>query len=78
MGDQHANRKLLRQSISDLAPGATLELRFDQIGDVFSPGVVGNAIHPKTLSALVAFATATSCTVTKDNNLKVFIFLKRG
>jgi hypothetical protein len=74
----HPYRGLVRRSIADLAPGSTYELRFDQIGDVFPPGMVGNAIHPKALTDLMAFAQDIGCTVTKDNQLKVFVFVKRG
>lgn len=76
MSDQHPYRMLVRRSIIDLAPGSTWELRFDQIGDVFPPGMIGEAIHPKALSDLLAFAADVGCTVTKDNNLKVFVFRK--
>ena len=34
MNDQYPYRMLMRRSIIDLAPDATCELRFDQIGDV--------------------------------------------
>jgi hypothetical protein len=77
MSDQNPYRMLMRRSITDLAPGAAHELRFDQIGDVFPPGMVGNGIHPKALSDLLAFAADVGCTVTKDNNLKAFVFHKR-
>jgi len=76
MSDQNPYRMLMRRSIADLAPGAAYELGFDQIGDVFPPGMVGAAIHPKALSDLLAFAADVSCTVTKDNNRKVFVFRK--
>jgi hypothetical protein len=78
MSDQHPYRMLLRRSIADLVPGSTWRLRFDQIGDVFPPGMVGNGIHPKALSDLLAFAADVNCTVTKDNGLKAFVFLKRS
>jgi hypothetical protein len=78
MSDQQPYRMLVRRSIADLAPGGTCELRFDQIGDVFPPGMVGEAIHPRALADLLAFAADIGCSVTKDNKLKAFIFLKRG
>jgi hypothetical protein len=78
MSDQHPYRMLVRRSIIDLAPGQAWELRFDQIGDVFPPGMIGEAIHPKALADLLAFAADVGCSVTKDNNLKVFVFRKRG
>lgn len=77
MSDQQPYRMLVRRSIADLAPGATCELRFDQIGDVFPPGMVGEAIHPRALADLLAFAADVGCSVTKDNQRKAFIFLKR-
>ncbi len=77
MSDQYPYRMLVRRSIIDLAPGATCELRFDQIGDVFPPGMVGDAIHPKALADLLAFAADVGCTVTKDNAIKAFVFRKR-
>jgi hypothetical protein len=77
MNDQYPYRMLMRRSIMDLAPGATCELRFDQIGDVFPPGMIGEAIHPKALADLLAFAADVGCAVTKDNKLKVFVFCKR-
>ncbi len=77
MNDQYPYRMLMRRSIIDLAPDATCELRFDQIGDVFPPGMIGEAIHPKALADLLAFAADVGCSVTKDNKLKVFVFCKR-
>jgi hypothetical protein len=78
MSDQYPYRMLMRRSIIDLAPGSAWELRFDQVGDVFPPGMVDEAIHPKALSDLLAFAADVGCAVTKDNNLKVFIFRKHS
>ncbi len=78
MSDQYPYRMLVRRSIIDLAPGAACELRFDQIGDVFPPGMIGEAIHPKALADLLAFAADVGCSVTKDNKQKLFIFLKRS
>jgi hypothetical protein len=78
MSDQHPYRMLMRRSVAELPPGSTYELRFDQIGDVFPPGMVGEAIHPKALSDLLAFAGDVGCTVTKDNALKAFVFRKQG
>jgi hypothetical protein len=78
MGDQHPYRMLIRQSIVALPPGATYELRFDQIGDVFPPGMVGNGIHPKALTDLCAFAEDANCSVMKDNARKAFVFVKRN
>jgi len=77
MGDQHPYRMLMRRSIADLAQGETYELRFDQVGDVFPPGMVGSAIHPKALSDLLAFAADVGCTVTKNNAVKAFVFCKK-
>jgi hypothetical protein len=76
MSYQAPYRMLIRRLIADLAPDSTYELRFDQIGDVFPPGMVGNAIHPRALSDLMAFAADVGCTVTKDNAQKVFVFCK--
>jgi len=78
VSDQHPYRMLMRRSIADLAPGAVWELRFDQVGDVFPPGMVGEAIHPRALADLLAFAADVGCTVTKDNALKAFVFLKQN
>jgi len=58
-------------------PGAEYKLRFDQIGDVFPPGMVGKDIHPKAVADLRAFAEDVGCTVTKDDNVKAFVFRKR-
>ena len=70
-------RMIIRHSISGLAPDATFQLRFDQIGDVFPPGVAGGDIHPDALSDLKAFADDAGCDVVKDNEAKVFLFRKR-
>jgi hypothetical protein len=78
MGDQHSPRMLISQSLIALAPGATYELRFDEIGDLFPPGMVGDGIHPKALTDLCAFAEVAGCTATKDNGRKAFVFLKRN
>jgi len=78
MSDQNPYRMMIRHSIFGLAPGSTYELRFEQIGDVFPPGMVGQAIHPNALADLRAFAEDVGCTVTKDNKLKVFVFRKRN
>ena len=77
MNDQQPYRMLIRHSIIGLPPGATHKLRFDQIGDVFPPGMVGNDIHPHSLADLCAFADDVDCTVTKDDALKAFVFRKR-
>ncbi len=76
MSDQYPYRMLMRRSIIDLAPGGTWELRFDQIGDVFPPGMVGEAIHPKALSDMLAFAADVGCSITKDNASRAFVFRK--
>ena len=39
--------------------------------------MIGEAIHPKALADLLAFAADVGCSVTKDNKLKVFVFCKR-
>jgi hypothetical protein len=77
MNDQQPYRMLTRYSILGLPPGATYKLRFDQIGDVFPPGMVGNDIHPHSLADLRAFADDVGCTVTKDDTMKAFVFHKR-
>lgn len=56
MHDQQPYRMLIRHSIARLASCASHRLRFDQVGDVFPPGMVGNDIHPGALSDLRAFA----------------------
>jgi len=68
---------VIRQAIRALLPGAEYKLRFDQIGDVFPPGMVGKDIHPKAVADLRAFAEDVGCTVTKDDNVKAFVFRKR-
>ena len=60
MSDQQPYRMVIRNSVIALSAGATYKLRFDQIGDVFPPGMVGDDV----------------CTVTKDDRQKVFVFLK--
>ena len=76
MNDRQPYRMIIRHSIIDLSPGATYELGFDQIGDVFPPGMVGVAIHPRALADLQAFAKDVGCTVTKDDKRNSFVFLK--
>jgi len=55
-------------------PGAAFELRFDRVGDVFPPGMVGDGTHPKSLGDIRAFAEDAGCIVTKDDKLKAFVF----
>jgi hypothetical protein len=69
---------ILRHSIIGLPSGATYQLRFEQIGDVFPPGMVGNDIHPRALGRLVWFARDANCTVAKDDKAKAFVFIKRN
>jgi hypothetical protein len=76
MTDQQPYRMIIRQTINGLPPGATYRLRFEQIGDVFPPGMVGCNIHPRALADLSAFADDVSCTVTKHDELRAFIFRK--
>jgi hypothetical protein len=78
MNDQQPYRMLIRHSIVGLASGATYQLRFDQIADVFPPGMIGNDIHPNALADLRAFAEDVGCTVTKADKLKAFVFRKRN
>jgi hypothetical protein len=78
MDDQQPYRMIIRHSISGLAPGAIYRLRFDQIGDVFPPGMVGDDIHPHALADLRAFAEDVGCTVAKADELKAFVFRKRN
>ena len=78
MNGQQPYRMVIRHSIIALAPGATYQLRFDQIGDVFPPGMVCNDIHPNALADLRAFAEDVGCTVTKADELKAFVFRKRN
>ena len=77
MNDRQPYRMIIRHSIIALAPGATYKLNFDQIGDAFPPGMIGNDLHPKSLSDLGAFATDVGCSVTKDDERKAFVF-RRG
>lgn len=77
MNDQQTYRMIIRHSIMGLPSGATYKLRFDQIGDVFPPGMVGNDIHPNALADLRAFADDVGCSVTKEDELKTFVFSKR-
>ena len=53
MPGQGPYRMIIRHSIIGLPSGATYQLKFDQIGDVFPPGMVGNDIHPGALGRLV-------------------------
>jgi hypothetical protein len=69
---------LIRHSIIELSPGAIFTLRFDQMGDVFPPGMIGSDIHPRALGDLCAFAKDVNCTVAKDDNAKAFVFIKRN
>jgi hypothetical protein len=78
MPGQRPYRMIIRHSIMGLASGATYQLRFDQIGDVFPPGMVGDDIHPNALADLHAFAEDAGCTATKDDQLKAFVFCKRN
>ncbi len=77
MNDQQPYRMIIRHSIIGLPLGATYKLRFDQIGDVFPPGMVGNDIHPHSLADLRAFADDVGCRVEKDDERHVFVFCKR-
>ncbi len=77
MSDQQPYRMIIRHSIIGLPAGATYKLRFDQIGDVFPPGMIGNDIHPHALADLRAFADDVGCRVTKDDERKAFVFCKR-
>ena len=78
MPGQGPYRMIIRHSIMGLASGATYQLRFDQIGDVFPPGMVDNDIHPNALADLHAFTEDVGCTVTKADELKAFVFRKRN
>ena len=71
-------RMIIRHSIMGLASGATYQLRFDQIGDVFPPGMIANDVHPNALADLHAFAEDVGCTVTKVDELKAFVFHKQN
>jgi hypothetical protein len=53
VNDHQPYRTVIRHSIIALSPRATYNLRFDQIGDVFPPGMIGNDIHPKGARGLV-------------------------
>jgi hypothetical protein len=77
MSDQQPYRMVIRHTIIGLTPGATYKLRFDQIGDVFPPGMVGDDIHPRALTDLRAFADDVGCSVMKDDKLRAFVFRKR-
>lgn len=77
MNDRQPYRMIVRQTIGALQLGTTYQLRFDQIGDVFPPGMVGNDVHPKSWADIRAFAEDTGCMVTKDDALKAFVFRKR-
>jgi hypothetical protein len=77
MNDRQPYRMVIRHTIIGLPSGATYQLRFDQIGDVFPPGMVGNDIHPTAVADLRAFAEDVGCSVTKDDKRKVFVFRKR-
>lgn len=78
MNNQQPYRMIIRHSIIGLASGATYRLRFDQIGDVFPPGMVGNNIHPHALADMRTFAEDVGCTVTKADEIKAFVFRKRN
>jgi hypothetical protein len=78
VNDNQPYRTVIRHSIIALSPSATYTLGFDQIGDAFPPGMVGNNIHPRALGDLCAFAKDVNCTVAKDDKAKAFIFIKRN
>ncbi len=78
MNDRQPYRMVIRQSIIALQSGATYQLRFDQMGDVFPPGMVGNDVHPSASADLHAFAEDGGCSVTKADELKAFVFRKRN
>ncbi len=67
-------RWIIRQEIRALVPGAAFKLRFDQIGDVFPPGMVGDHAHRKTLQDVLAFAEDAGCVATQNDKLKAFVF----
>jgi hypothetical protein len=69
-------RWIIRQEIRALVPGAAFKLRFDQIGDVFPPGMVGDHAHRKTLRDVRAFAEDAGCIAAQDDKLKAFVFRK--
>lgn len=77
MNDRQPYRMIIRHAIIALSPGATYKLDFDQIGDVFPPGMIGNDVLPQSLADLRAFAEDVGCTVAKDDALKAFVF-RRG
>jgi len=77
VSDQQPYRMVIRHSIIALSPSATFNLGFDQIGDAFPPGMIGNDIHPRALGDLCAFAKDVNCAVAKDDKAKAFIFIKR-
>jgi hypothetical protein len=77
VSDPQPYRTIIRRSIVALPPSATFNLRFDQMGDVFPPGMIGNDIHPRALGDLCAFAKDINCTVAKDDKAKAFVFIKR-
>jgi hypothetical protein len=77
MNDQQPYRMVIRHTIIGLAPGASYRLKYDQIGDVFPPGMVGNDIHPRALTDLLAFADDIGCRVSKNDTLRAFVFRKR-
>ena len=78
MNDQQPYRMVIRHSINALSSRASYTLGFDQIGDVFPPGMIGNDIHPRALGDLCAFAKDVNCTVAKDDKAKAFVFIKRN
>lgn len=78
MNDRQPYRMIIRQTIVGLPPGGMYRLRFDQVVDVFPPGMIGCDIHPRALSDLCAFADDVGCTVTKDDELKAFVFRKQN
>jgi len=65
---------IIRQAIRTLLPSVSYELRFDQIGDVFPPGMVGDSAHRKTLLDVFTFAEDAGCIATQDDKLKAFVF----
>ena len=76
MASQQPYRMIVRQVIWSLPPGAEYPLRFNQVGDVFSPGMVGDNIHPNTWRDLHEFAADVGCLVRKDDKRKAFVFRK--
>ena len=75
MIDRQPYRMIIRHSIIGLSPGETYTLSFRQVADVFPPGMVGNDIHPQSMSDLRAFAEDAGCTVVKEH--AAFVFRKR-